>query len=56
MLHLEAANRKCSTKISVLQKAVLEYRFSGLMVKNLEKYVWRSSFLEMFQAYSQQLY
>ena len=56
MFHSEAANKMCSTKVSVLQKPVLEYSFSALTVKNLEKYMWRSSFLVILQAYSQQLY
>ena len=54
--HSEAANKSCSTKISVLQKLVLECSFSAFMVKNLKKYVWKSSFLVMLQVYSQQLY
>ena len=54
--HSEAANKSCSTKISALQKPVLECSFSAFMVKNLKKYVWKSSFLVMLQVYSQQLY
>ena len=56
MPHSEATNKRCSAKISVLQKSVLECSFSALKVKNLEKYVWRISFLLKLQAYNQQLY
>ena len=55
MFQSEAANMRYSTKISVLQKIVLQCSFSVLMVKSLEKYVWRSSFLVKLQAYSKQL-
>ena len=54
MFQSEAANMRYSTKISVLQKIVLQCSFSVLMVKSLEKYVWRSSFLVKLQAYSKQ--
>ena len=37
MPHSEATNKRCSAKISVLQKSVLECSFSALKVKNLEK-------------------
>ena len=39
MFQSEAANMRYSTKISVLQKIVLQCGFSVLMVKSLEKYV-----------------
>ena len=39
MPHSEAANERCSTKVSVLQKSVLDCSFFALKVKNLEKYV-----------------
>ena len=39
MFQSEAANMRYSTKISVLQKIVLQCSFSVLMVKSLEKYV-----------------
>ena len=55
MFQSEAANMRYSTKISVLQKIVLQCSFSVLMVKSLEKYVWRSSFLVKLQAYSKQI-
>ena len=45
----------CSTKICVLQKLVLEYSFSALMIKSLKKCVWMSSLLVKLQAYSQQM-
>ena len=54
--HSEAANKSCSTKISVLQEPVLECSFFVFIVKSLKKYVWKSSFLVIMQVYSQQLY
>ena len=54
--HSEAANKSCSTKISVLQEPVLECSFFAVIVKSLKKYVWKSSFLVIMQVYSQQLY
>ena len=33
------ANKRCSTKVSVLQKPVLKFSFFALMFKNLENYV-----------------
>ena len=45
----------CSAIICVLQKLVLEYSFSALMIKSLKKCVWMSSLLVKLQAYSQQI-